>query len=307
MRRWVVGPECDGQRLDCFLRQQLPTLGRHALRRLLREDPRALRVDGRRPAPGLRLRAGQAVELRELAALAAPVPQPELTLSVVATTARWIVIDKPPGMPSHPLRPGETGTVANALVARFPECALVGAQGREAGLVHRLDGGTSGVLVAARDAATYEALRARFTRRAVTKRYLALVGGALGQATNVTLAIEALPGDRRRVRATAIAAGPGRPARTAVQPLARLGQWTLVRATTCSGARHQIRAHLAAIGHPLAGDELYGGGRLLGLGGPLLHAESVAWDDYLYRALLPPAWRELLLELPGARDAALPP
>lgn len=305
--RWIVGPERADQRLDHFLREHLPALGRHALRRLLQADREALRVDGRRPALGLRLRAGQCVELSEAAARPTPAAQPELPLVVIATTERWVVIDKPPGMPTHPLRPLETGTVANALLARFPECAGASAYGREAGLVHRLDSGTSGVLVAARDRATYEALRAHFTRHAVTKGYLALVAGALAQETTITLAIASLPSDRRRVQTVATGGTEGRPARTEVRPLARLGGWTLVQATTCSGARHQIRVHLAALGHPLAGDVLYGGAPLAGLTGPLLHAQSIAWDDVRYEALLPRAWRALLLQLPGASDDRLPP
>lgn len=305
-QRWIVSAADADQRLDVFLRRVVPTLGRHALLRLLQTDPGALRVDGRRPAKGLRLRAGQCVELSAAAAQATPLAQPELPLKVIALTDRWLVVDKPAGMPTHPLRPGETGTVANALLARFPECGCASPQPREAGLVHRLDLGTSGVLVAARDAATYASLRACFSRHAVTKRYLALVTAPLAQATVITFDLEPFPGDRRRMRAVATDSPGALPARTSVRPLVALGAWTLVEATTCSGARHQIRAHLAALGHPLAGDVLYGGATLPGLAGPLLHAESIAWDEVQYRAPLPPAWRALLLGLPGADAQPLP-
>src|SRR5262249_47041906 len=107
----------------------------------------------------------------------APVAQPELPLVVLLEDRDLVALSKPAGMPTHPLRQGERGTLANALVARFPECARAGAQLREGGFVHRLDAGTSGVVVAARNHAAWVELRAAFREGRVSKRYLAITGG----------------------------------------------------------------------------------------------------------------------------------
>ncbi len=125
-------------------------------------------VDGARARKGDRVAAGARVTLREQPAVGdalAPAAQPELPLDVLHLDATLVAVCKPAGPPSHPLRAGETGTLANALVARFPECAGAGRDPREAGLVHRLDRGTSGVLVAARDPGTWQSLRLRLHRR----------------------------------------------------------------------------------------------------------------------------------------------
>src|SRR5207253_76641 len=131
----------------------------------------------------------------------APAPQPDLPVRIVHADAHVVVADKPAGMPSHPLKPGETGTAANALVARFPELASIGPAPREGGLVHRLDTDTSGLLLAARTAAAYASLRAQFSRRTVQKGYLALVAGEVHAPGEVSLPLAHDPRDPRKMRA----------------------------------------------------------------------------------------------------------
>ena len=211
----------------------------------------------------------------------APVPQPDLPLRIVHADAFVIVADKPAGMPSHPLKPGETGTAANGLVGRFPELVLVGPSQREGGLVHRLDTDTSGLLLAARTNGAHQALRAQFTARTVEKGYLALVAGEIHAGGEIDLPLAHDPSDSRRVRAASdpewAAVHGARPALTRFQPLERRGGFTLLDVEIATGVLHQIRAHLAFIGHPLAGDALYGGPPLPGLGRHFLHAARLAF------------------------------
>jgi 23S rRNA pseudouridine1911/1915/1917 synthase len=236
------------------------------------------------------------------------VPEPDLALDVLHADARLLAVAKPAGQPSHPLRPGETGTLANALVARYPECAAVGRDVREAGLVHRLDRGTSGVLIAARDLDAYSFARRAFAAGQVDKTYLALVAGA---ASTGELDAPLVQRGRRSVIAR-----PGDPdalaAFTRWRPLASASGVTLLEVTAESGRMHQVRAHLAAAGHPLAGDPLYGGPESVGgqrIEHPFLHARSIALPHpdggrLSVGAPLPGARAEILVALGCALDWA---
>jgi 23S rRNA pseudouridine1911/1915/1917 synthase len=246
-----------------------------------------VRVDGRVARKGQQVAAGATIEIAaggasELSAAAylAPVPVPEpgpgLGLSVLHVDAALVVVNKPPGMPSHPLRPGERGTVANVLVAAWPECVRVGRDPREAGLVHRLDIDTSGVLAAARTQAAWDVVRAAFARGAVHKRYLALVHGVpVGTGCELALVhrgkrmAAARPGDVSALSAV-----------TRWQVRERLGPFTLLECTAQTGRMHQVRVHLALAGAPIVGDRTYGPGADpiadLPLRGHFLHALSIA-------------------------------
>jgi 23S rRNA pseudouridine1911/1915/1917 synthase len=294
-------------RLDRVLAARYPGIGRRRWAALFAAG--AVEVDGARARKGDMVGPGAVVVLREQPAAGdalAPVAQPELPLEILYVDERWVAADKPAGWPSHPLRAGETGTLANALLARFPECAGAGRDPREAGLVHRLDRGTSGVILAARDAATWQEMRRAFAEGAVHKRYLALVAGAApAGACDAPLrpagrrAILARPGERGALPAstawTALGSGPG---------------VTLLEVSAATGRMHQVRAHLAARGAPLVGDPLYGGPSRLALPGreievalPFLHAVLVELPDpgsgerRAIRAPLPAERRQLLADL----------
>jgi 23S rRNA pseudouridine1911/1915/1917 synthase len=183
-------------------------------------------------------------------------------------------------MPTHPLYAGETGTFANALVARFPECGDASPSQREGGFVHRLDVGTSGAILAARNRQAYEELRQRFASGRVRKRYLALVAGALENAGAIDLPLRTMPGDPRRMQALANADDiaidqANLDAHSEYAALQQASGLTLVSVQTHTGRRHQVRVHLAAVGHPLAGDLLYGGPRVEGLEEAFLHASEL--------------------------------
>jgi 23S rRNA pseudouridine1911/1915/1917 synthase len=253
-----------GTRLDRFLALRLAGTTRARCIRLIADV--AVRVNGRPARKGLLLEAGDRVEVTGTVptdAALRPVPEPDQPLDVLHADAHLVVVVKPSGIRTQPLRAGERGTFASALVARFPECADAAPDPRDAGLVQRLDQDTSGVLLAARTRAAWEALRAAFRAGDVEKIYLALVAGVPPGPLLVDAAIAPYPGDRRRVVASTdefATVRPGAlPARTDVEVVQTLRGGALVRACTRTGRRHQIRAHLAAAGYPLLGDLLYGG------------------------------------------------
>jgi 23S rRNA pseudouridine1911/1915/1917 synthase len=253
------------ERLDHWLRRALPGLSRRLVHALIADG--SVRVDGRRARKGSMVHAGMSVTLPSALALE---PNATLPLVVLYEDADLVAVDKPGGMPSHPLDPRERHTVANAVMARYPETASLGG-----GLVHRLDTGTSGVLLAARSADVWTALRQAFQRRAVVKRYLALASGVVPEATEIDLALAHDPADRRRM----VPARPSQrswPARSEIRRLATDGTVSLVAVTMRTGVMHQIRVHLAHLGHPVVGDLLYGGSpAALAPGRHALHAAAL--------------------------------
>jgi 23S rRNA pseudouridine1911/1915/1917 synthase len=277
-------------------------------------------VDGRVARKGQHVPAGATIEIAgQIASMPAGMPAgdaelaplPELALSVLPILhldAALVVVNKPPGMPSHPLRPGERGTAANALVTRWPECAGVGQDPREAGLVHRLDTGTSGVLAAARTQPAWVAVRSAFARGAVHKRYLALVHGTpSGAGCELPLVHRG-----KRMAAARHGDAGALPAVTRWQVRERLGAFSLVECTAHTGRMHQVRAHLALAGAPIVGDRTYGPDTALVPGdlplcGHFLHALAITLPHPLTGALLtieaplPPDRRDTLdrLRTPG--------
>jgi 23S rRNA pseudouridine1911/1915/1917 synthase len=258
-----------------------------------------VRVDGRRGKKGETLAAGQVVDVdAEPAQSTAPVPDRSVELVLLYVDDAFIAVDKPAGVPSHPLDPGETGTAANAIVARFPECALAARDPREGGLAHRLDRGTSGVLVAARSRDVWEKLRKILGGAGCRKTYLAEVLGLPDvTAVNAPIGRGGRRGGKSRV-------GGGRgllPAHTSIIVLERREHTTLVRAEIDRGRAHQVRAHLAHIGCPILGDTLYANAQerplppLPAVTAPRLHAVTVELPHPVSGQKLiieapPPAW-----------------
>jgi len=255
-----------------------------------------VRIDGRRAPKGAPVQPGARICV-ERPPPDQPAPEPLLPIRIVHADAHLIVADKPAGMPSHPLKPGERGTAANALVGRFPELLHVGPAAREGGLVHRLDADTSGLLLAARTEAAHAMLRAQFTARSVEKGYLALVTGEVHAGGEIALPLLHDPRDSRKMQAASDAEYAeehgARAAVTRFTPVERRGGFTLLEVEIPTGVMHQIRAHLAFIGHPLAGDALYGGPHLPGLSRHFLHASRLAFahpdgSRVRYESELPP-------------------
>lgn len=222
-------------------------------------------------------------------------PQPDLAVHIVHSDQDLIVLDKPAGLPSVALHHAETHTLANFLMAHFPDTATAGPRALETGLVHRLDTETSGLLLAARTPFAYAALRKQFHKRAVGKEYLAIVEGKLRKAGQSIVALT--PTGPRGQRMRIVPSGQGQEAITCYAPVEQFSDHTLVRLSIITGVRHQIRAQLAALGHPILGDVLYGAAtsestRLC------LHAETITFQH-------PTTDREMRLTAPSPVDFTL--
>jgi 23S rRNA pseudouridine1911/1915/1917 synthase len=255
-------PDTSGrERLD----QYLVRLGFAASRRAARElvDQRRVRVNGRRPHKGDLVGGDDRVEVEADALPPLLLPDPGVPVDVIYSDAAVLVVNKPGLMPCHPLRRGETGTLMNGVVARFPEVAAAGETEREGGLVHRLDNGTSGAILIARSRQAQAQLRRQLRGGQVTRRYRALVAGRLDNNLEIDEPIGHLRGRSRRMSVApaqgARLRGHPRPASTQVEPLGWFGAFTLVAVVPRTGSRHQIRVHLANAGYPIVGDTQYGG------------------------------------------------
>lgn len=303
----VVRPEEAGLRLDQFLAARL-TVARAEARRLLERGEAAL--GGRALGladKGRRLGPGDCVRVRGFAPIARrhPLPESEAPLPVLARGAGWIAVDKPPGRAVHPLRPDETGTLLNALVARHPEVLGVGEGGLRSGVVHRLDVDTSGVVLFALEEAVWRRLRAAFREQRVEKTYRALVAGSLEGAGRETARLEVARHRPARVKVLPPEPpGRGRSAELGWRVLESFGEATLLEVRPRGGFLHQIRAMLAHRGHPVVGDRTYGGARVPGLAARhLLHAAALRVAEgpevVLARSPDPPDFEAALRRLRG--------
>ncbi len=250
-----------GTRLDRFL---AGPVGSRARAQALIESDR-VRVDGARVPKRHTLRAGEIVVV-DLHEEIAEAPGDDAPYDVVYEDRAIIVVDKPAGVVVHPARGHRTGTLAQALAAR-------GAGGGEpwrAGIVHRLDRDTSGLLVVAKSEAAHRALKDALAARRIRREYLALVEGRPPARTGT---IDAPIGrDRRERTLMSVQSDEPREARTHFEIVEALAQTTLLRVVLDTGRTHQIRVHLAAIGHPVCGDRQYGGEARYGLTRQFLHA-----------------------------------
>lgn len=281
----TVPASLDGVRVDRAV-ALLADLTRSAVDGLVTAE--RVRVDGRtvgsRSTP---LRAGQALEvdLPEDVGVDRPGPDPSVAVPVVYADDEVIVVDKPAGLVVHPGAGHRTGTLVNGLLARFPDLAALaegpGADPDRPGIVHRLDRGTSGLLVVARTPEARAGLVAQLAGRRVQRTYRALVFGAVEGEAGV---IDAPIGRSATTPTRMAVSRTGRQARTRYQVDGRFSRpvpTTLLRAELETGRTHQIRVHLAAIGHPVVGDDVYTRGRSVPgavVERPFLHAAALAFD-----------------------------
>jgi 23S rRNA pseudouridine1911/1915/1917 synthase len=273
---FVVAPDEGGVRIDQIVVRHSGALGRRGVAELFRRG--AVRTDGRVAKKGDRAEPGRTVSV--VRGDAAPIrPEPHAALEVRLERPDVLVVRKPAGQPTAPIRLGETGTLAGALLGHYPELAGIGHQSREPGLLHRLDTQTSGLLVVARNLAAFEHLWRALSEGRMTKRYLAVVASAgLAESGVVEAALSPDPDDPRRVHVAKPGESHGRPSTTRWQRLHVANGFAVVEVTVSHAYRHQVRVHLASVGHPIAGDALYGGPEVAALGARhALHASYVAW------------------------------
>jgi pseudouridine synthase, RluA family len=262
--RRLIAPAASA-RLDRFLAEHAEDLSRSAAARLIKSH--LVRVNGQPADPADRVAEGDVVDFEIPEAYVADAAAEAIPLEVLYEDEDFAVINKPAGMVVHPAPGHHTGTLVHALLGRGGNWSAVGGTARP-GIVHRLDKGTSGLIVVARNDSSHRALSSQLKDRSLSRTYMAIVRGRVkDDAGELEGPIGRDPKDRKRM---AVVSG-GRFARTRYQVVERRGGHTLLRCDLDTGRTHQIRVHLAALGHPVVGDAEYGGGEV-GASRPMLHA-----------------------------------
>ena len=277
----TVAEESDGLRLDRFLTLHLAGQSRSQIQRLIKEG--LVLVAGRPAKANQKLHAGIEIQADVPEPIDALLDAEELPVIIVYQDSDLVVVDKPAGMVVHPSAGHAGGTLVNALLHHVKDLSGIGGE-RRPGIVHRLDRGTSGLMVVAKHDAAHEELARQFRDREVEKEYIALVWGVVQAGRRIDAPIGRDPVNRKRMSARA------RRSREAVTRIVKAEHFgpaaTLAHVAIHTGRTHQIRVHLSSIGHPIVGDPLYGGSRrrvpadlraVTHLQRPFLHAARLAF------------------------------
>jgi 23S rRNA pseudouridine1911/1915/1917 synthase len=322
---FTVPAEAEGERLDRFLAGEIPNWSRSQIQRLI-DEGHVVCSRVKHTKANVQLRAGDTITvvLPEPAA-AAPLAQ-DLPLDILFDDPDIVVVAKPAGMVVHPAAGNPDGTLVNALLHHVKDLSGIGGEIRP-GIVHRLDKGTSGVMVVAKNDMAHQELARQFHDREIEKEYVALVWGLVQQRKRIEAAIGRDPKHRQKMSTRASRA---REAVTRVTWARDLRGLTLCRIAIQTGRTHQIRVHMSAIGHPIVGDALYGGVHrrvphqfraVQTLTRPFLHAERIAFThprtrermsfvaplpedlERIVRAIAPPELADSIFAPAAAADA----
>jgi 23S rRNA pseudouridine1911/1915/1917 synthase len=262
---WTVPAGEPSVRLDAFARRCLPHLSLREAQKAIAEA--AFSINGRRGKKGDRLSGGDTLYFRGAAhwLAPAPLPRPDLAVVIRYEDEGVLALDKPAGMATHGFSGRETASLANFLAAARPAMSGVGPSRWEPGLVNRLDRGTSGLVLAAKNQASFDDLRAQSRRGLIKKKYWALVVGKTEKEGIISLSLIHDPGDRKKMAPAKLKRGePNRKSWSGTTRFRRRGYsqgYSLIEIQIDRGVTHQIRVHLQASGHPIVGDPLYGGAR----------------------------------------------
>jgi 23S rRNA pseudouridine1911/1915/1917 synthase len=275
LRPFTIGVQQHGERLDRALALLVPEFSRSYLQQLMESG--AVLLNGRPAAkPSHKVKAGDSgtVELRPTPQSQAFRPEP-MALDVLFQDEHLLVLNKPAGLVVHPAPGNWSGTLLNGLLAHDDRAQLL----PRAGIVHRLDKDTSGLMVVARSRAAMDALVQAIAAREVARQYMALAHRPWTgpKQRQVDAPIGRDPRNRLRMAVVDLERHPGKAAVTGFELLENADQGCLVRATLQTGRTHQIRVHMASIGHPLVADELYGGAPAAGMQRQALHAFRLAF------------------------------
>ncbi|MBU0703633.1 MAG: RluA family pseudouridine synthase [Chloroflexi bacterium] len=288
----------EGERLDRVISTQVPDTSRATAQRLIKDG--AVTVNGRLSKPSYRVQAGDEILVRIPAESPEEVLPEDIPLDVIYEDDVLLVVNKPAGMVVHPALGHASGTLVNAVLARCPQVAEAGGPER-AGIVHRLDKDTSGLILIAKDEPTRAALQQQFKRHQVVKTYLALVEDQVQPREGI---IEAPVGRDKRQRKKMAVVQRGRQARTTYRAIKYFPRHTLLEVRPHTGRTHQIRVHLAWLGYPIVGDTVYGRRhqRLLS-SRHFLHAARLRFthpttgEEVEFEAPLPPKLEAVLKQL----------
>jgi RluA family pseudouridine synthase len=280
-RSWKVPAQLDDIRLDSFARQCLPQLSRREIEKAIGE--RRFFINGKIGRKGNRLSGGDCLVFIGPQQWLAVRPSPNLHLDIpiVYEDSMILAVNKPAGVATHGFSGRDTETLANFLLAQRPSLVNIGKSRWEPGLVHRLDRETSGLVLVAKTQAAFDRLRLELRRRQINKKYLALVWGRTAAERLIDVPLTHDPRDPRRMQPTAALSRAKRQriwhAVTRFRKIGEAHGMSLVEVEMTTGVTHQIRVHLAAIGHPIVGDSLYGVNayKTFGLERHFLHASSL--------------------------------
>jgi len=300
IRSYTVGSEIAGQRLDRYLSDQEPEISRSYLQKLIREGN--VLLDGKPAKAGAKLSCGAEIELMLPEAKEPEILPEKLPLDILYEDSDVILINKPKGMVVHPSAGHYTGTLVNGLLCHC-RGELSGINGvLRPGIVHRIDKDTTGVLIACKNDRAHNSLAEQLKAHTITRRYRAIVCGNLKEdEERIDAPIGRHPIERKKM---AVVRTGGKSAVTHYRVLERFGAYTYIECRLETGRTHQIRVHMASIGHPLLGDEVYGRGKNpFHLEGQTLHAMVLGFvhpstGEYMeFEAPLPEYFEELLRKL----------
>ena len=298
----VVGREDANRRLDSYLASNLAGVTRSQAKRLIEMEH--VTVDAYVAKPSHLVKAGEKITVKIPPPVEPNAAPQDIPLDVIFEDAALLVVNKPAGLVVHPAHGHASGTLVNAVLAHCPQVADVGGPDR-AGIVHRLDKDTSGLILIAKDEATHAALQRQFKHRQVTKTYLALVEGPVQPREGI---VEAPVGRDKRQRKKMAVVRSGRQARTMYRAVEYFDDHTLLEVRPHTGRTHQVRVHLAWLGYPIVGDAVYGHRRQRLLRGRhFLHAARLRFthpatgEEVEFEAPLPPKLAAILKRLRRGR------